>query len=248
MMRNILFVIILIFVIGISYFFNNTELFNILQENNFSINYYVITLNQSSRLENIKIQEKKLNKMINIITGVNGLELNQEELLDKRILSKDFYIKDDTKRSKEIGCYQSHMLIYKIINEKFTGFSVIFEDDFNIKGENLNLYLENIIKTMEKNHKPFDIIYLANTFDNVGLQVIDNIYSIDTNKFSVGTFGYLINNSSIGKIIDLTKLIDMAIDMKLDKLIKNSQLNCFVIYPNLISHDYSMASIVNPKN
>lgn len=247
-MRNILFVIILIFVIGISYFFNNTELFNILQENNFSINYYVITLNQSSRLENIKIQEKKLNKMINIITGVNGLELNQEELLDKRILSKDFYIKDDTKRSKEIGCYQSHMLIYKIINEKFTGFSVIFEDDFNIKGENLNLYLENIIKTMEKNHKPFDIIYLANTFDNVGLQVIDNIYSIDTNKFSVGTFGYLINNSSIGKIIDLTKLIDMAIDMKLDKLIKNSQLNCFVIYPNLISHDYSMASIVNPKN
>jgi GR25 family glycosyltransferase involved in LPS biosynthesis len=221
--------------------FKKYELFDDFK--NTTINYYVITLNQESRLNNIKIQEEKLAKPINIITGINGLSLDQKSLLDNGILSKDFYILNDNKRAKEIGCYQSHLSIYNLINKNtLSDYSVIFEDDFDIKQENLNLELENIIKSLDNN---FDIIYLGNTFDNVGTQFKNNIYSIDKNKFSIGTFAYLVNNKNIKKIIGLTELIDRPIDIKLDYLIKNSLLTGYVIFPNLVSYKLEIPSTIN---
>ena len=92
------------------------------------------------------------------------------------------------------------------------------------------------------NNDNFDIIFLGNTFDNVGLQYKENIYHIDKNKKTVGTFAYIINNKNIDKIISLTKLIDESIDIKLNNLIVSNLLNAYVVYPNVISYKEGILS------
>jgi len=74
--------IILILILVIFYFlqFNKYEKF--INDNlNNNIDFYVISLKSLERLQNIDLQNKKLNTNINIIDAVNGLQLNQNELL-----------------------------------------------------------------------------------------------------------------------------------------------------------------------
>jgi GR25 family glycosyltransferase involved in LPS biosynthesis len=82
----------------------------------------------------------------------------------------------------------------------------------------------------------FDLLFLGNTFNNVGKHLKNNIYHIDKNKYTIGTFAYLINNSNVNKIIELTNLIDSPIDNKIDTLIKNNKIKSFVVHPTIINY------------
>ena len=90
---------------------------NKLEENNFEeINFYTISLKKRERLENIEKQNKKLKTKIKIIDAINGINIEQNKLLEENILSKNF-VDNNLKRNKEIGCYLSHKKIYEIIKE-----------------------------------------------------------------------------------------------------------------------------------
>lgn len=239
--------IILILILVIFYFlqFNKYEKF--INDNlNNNIDFYVISLKSLERLQNIDLQNKKLNTNINIIDAVNGLQLNQNELLKLGEISQSFY-NEDSKRSKEIGCHKSHFNIYNLINNNLNKkkYSVVLEDDFNVIPENINEKMETLLNNISD--LDFDIIFLGNTFPNNSIDKIkDDLYLIDKNKYTIGTFAYLINNKNIDKIINLTKLIDAPIDNKLDTLIKNNSLNAFVVYPNLINYiAESKSNIIN---
>jgi GR25 family glycosyltransferase involved in LPS biosynthesis len=212
------------------------------------LDFYVISLDNHSdpisntkRKLNIKLQEEKLQAPIKIFDAIDGNLIFQQELIEKNILDKNFSL-PTSKRNKEIGCYLSHITLYKqILSNKspLTKYTCIFEDDFNL---NQNFYLNQILSQLNFD---FDICFLGNTFDNHGNQITKDIYSIDKNKFTIGTYGYLIANSNIEKIIQLTKLIDSPIDNKLDWAYKNNLLNCVVCYPNIVSHQYDYDSSIN---
>jgi GR25 family glycosyltransferase involved in LPS biosynthesis len=238
--------ILLLFAIAIIYFqTSHYELF-INDDINDDINFYVITLKTPDRIQNINLQNKKLNANIIITDAVNGINLNQDELLKIGELSKLFYNNNDIKRNKEIGCYKSHYNIYNLINNNYNKkkYSIILEDDFNIIPENVTKQIQNLVKNLDDysnlNQNPnfdFDIIFLGNTFANHSNDVLkDNIHYIDKNKFTIGTFAYLVNNKNISKIIEATKIIDSPIDNKMDTLIKNNQINAYVVFPNLINY------------
>ena len=91
----------------------------------------------------------------------------------------------------------------------------------------------------------FDIIFLGNTYSNNGTCYKGNIYNVDKNKETVGTFAYLINNKNIQKLLNCTKYIDEPIDLKFNSLIKTDNLKTFTIVPNIINYKIELPSLIN---
>ena len=131
----------------------------------------------------------------------------------------------------EIGCYLSHLMLIKTLLNKVDGYTVIFEDDFDIMDDNLHTHIINIINKTSDN---FDIIFLGNLNNNYDIHIIDDIYSINKNIPLWGTHGYLINNKYATKIYNKLLNMDLEIDNKFKKLIDDKEINGLVIYPILV--------------
>jgi GR25 family glycosyltransferase involved in LPS biosynthesis len=208
-----------------------------------NISCMVITLGNIDRLKNIEEQQNKNNIYIQKIDAVNGSLLNQDDLIRDNIL--DVRFKEGTsKRKNEIGCYLSHLKIYKTVlnSNKVDGITIVLEDDFIINTNNFYESIENIIN--ELRDIDYDIVYLGNTFGNAGEQYKNNIYYVDKNNKILGTYGYLINNKNAKKIYELTKFVDTQIDEKINNLIKENKLNAFIVKPNIINHNYGLESTI----
>lgn len=201
---------------------------------------HVITMKNDNRIKNIEEQQKKCQIKINIFDAFNGNTLSESnyknELKEKGLLDESNGFKpDEKKRNREIGCYLSHLNIYKMIKDKMRNsnykkkYTIIFEDDVKLDDN----FMQKLKKGMEiiKN-KNFDLFYLGTTWVKAGDVVQDNIHT-NAKEPMYGTFAYIVNNNNIDKIINLTEKIDAAIDVKLDKLIKNKQLNTYYFYPRI---------------
>ena len=210
---------------------------------------YVITLGKEERMLNIKNQQSKINKKINIFDGINGLKLNLDELKRKNMLSDNPNLSKNKNHAKrEIGCYLSHLNIFKKIkknNKK--GYTIIFEDDFLINTDNLLEDVKKAIKTLNSKNINFDFLFLGNSTNNYGAHIVDNLYNIDNNKKLYGLYGYVVNNKNIDKIIDKTNKIDRPIDVIIQDLSYNNIFDTYVLYPHLINHQWSYKSTVNNK-
>lgn len=216
----------------------------------YDIQYYVITMGQPKRLENIETQLAKLNPPIEIkrIDAINGDDLDLEKMvkdgkLDREVLTnndktfRSFGVKE--KRKYEVGCYLSHQKAYKEIeaNGNPNGFSIVLEDDFEIQPgfyEKLNEGLDYLTE----NKTDFDILFLglkSEKNDHIG----SNIYK-PVCKYIYScwyTHAVLINNKNISKILDKTQYIDHAIDIKIIDLSEKGKLNIFRIMPDIVNQN-----------
>jgi len=196
---------------------------------------YVISLKHEDRIKNIEKQQGKINEKIEIFDAVKGDQLDINELLESGIV--DVKYKNASKQEKRvIGCYMSHLnLLNEIKNKNESGYTIIFEDDFDIVNPNFLDDVKKIIDNMKNNKIDFDLILLGNLNDNKGEQIMDNIYKIDQKEHLWGTHGYLVNNSNIEKIIEKIKIVDNPIDIKYEILGKNNVLNINVINPTIVN-------------
>jgi GR25 family glycosyltransferase involved in LPS biosynthesis len=219
-------------------------------QNEETITIFVITLKQEKRLINIEKQEKKLGEKIIMHDAVKGDLLDIDQLINEGLISEASYKDGADYRKREIGCYMSHISIYNNIkkNNENDGYTIVFEDDFNINTDNFIHDVDTIIKNINNNNIDFDIIFLGNINSNKGDRVIDNIFKVNKNDQLLGTHGYLINNKNIDKIIDETKFIDMPIDIKLDNLSKSKQLNIYVVHPTIVDQSGSDYSSIRDMN
>ena len=206
------------------------------------LDLYVITLGKEERIANIKSQETKIGKKINIYNGVIGLNLDMNDLIKKDILSEYHNLSKNANHAKrEAGCYLSHLNIYKKIKkDNKKGYTIIFEDDFLVDSENLLEEVKKAIDTLD-----FDFLFLGNTKNNYGENIIDNLYKVNPKKRLWGLYGYLINNKNIDKIIDKTKKIDRPIDVIIEYLSYNNVFNTIIMYPNIIKHQSNYKSTVD---
>lgn len=229
--------LLMILIIGL-FFYKNSEIdnFDIIQK----IDYYVITMKEESRIKNIKTQienqkqtmkkkdeETKKNDYfdftINNVDAVIGKNLNLKELIAKKIVSENVENINETdlthnnlnSRKNEIGCYMSHLKTYDAIanSSNKSGYSAIFEDDF-ILSEDFVYKLESTLKTIIETNIDFDILVLGIAGGN-GETVNADISYVNPNSF--GSYGYLINNKNIDKIINEMKYIDKTVDVKIFK-------------------------------
>jgi GR25 family glycosyltransferase involved in LPS biosynthesis len=131
----------------------------------------------------------------------------------------------------QVGCYLSHYNIYKKIRQdNRLGYTIVFEDDFVIKDENLLNKIKKIIENTNKKEIDFDLLFLGNLKDNHGTQIVDNLYYVDKSNNLYGTHAYVVNNKNINKIISKTENIDRPIDNKLEDCAKNETLNIEIPY------------------
>jgi GR25 family glycosyltransferase involved in LPS biosynthesis len=240
-----LFVIIIIIIISIFFLYENFHIKKIENINlNNHLSFNVITLSNQERLKNIEEQENILDIKINKFDGVKGIKINQDELVKNKILDINFKF-DSIKRSNEIGCYQSHLNLLKSLKNSNLHYHIILEDDFKfILGTN---FIETVNKILEQTQiYSFDIIFLGWTNENESSYKYfsPNLYWFDNlNNFS-GTYGYIVNQKSIDKIIDLISFIDMPIDEKYKSLYINKKLNIYWSSVKLIEPNYLLPSTI----
>jgi GR25 family glycosyltransferase involved in LPS biosynthesis len=235
---NYIISILLIVIVIIFTFFkpkSNIELFDI----SYILDLYVITLGNKERLENIEQQQEKINNKIDIFPAVNGKKSDINEL------KKKYNIRNQKLKMSEIGCYLSHLNIYKKIKQdNKKGYTIIFEDDFLVKSDNLLDEVRKIITILNNKNIDFDFIFLGNLRNNYGKNIQDNIYNIDNGNNLFGTHGYVVNNKNIHKIIDKTNKIDKPIDIKIQDLSYKKILTTIVISPNLIIQNNNIKSTI----
>jgi GR25 family glycosyltransferase involved in LPS biosynthesis len=210
------------------------------------IDMYVITLGKQERMENIKKQEQKINNKIEIFNAVNGKNLDIDNLKNNNILENENKLSENyNHKMGEIGCYLSHLNIYKKIKENNKkGYTIIFEDDFLINSDNLINEVKKAIDVLNSKNIDFDFLFLGNLNDNHGENIADNLYYIDKNVNLYGTHGYIINNKNIDKIIDNLNKIVKPIDNSIQDLSYDSVFNTIVIYPNLVNQEGQLKSTI----
>ena len=238
---SILLIIIVIFFAFLKINYKNENF-----EDSNTLDMYVITLGKEERLENIKNQQNKINNKIEIYNGVIGLNLDKNELIKNNILSASHNLsKNDNHSKREIGCYLSHLNIYKKIKENNKkGYTIIFEDDFLINSDNFINEVKKGIDILNSKNIDFDFLFLGNLNDNHGENIADNLYYIDKNVNLFGTHGYIINNKNIDKIFDNLNKIVKPIDNAIQDLSYDSVFNTIVIYPNLINQQEQLKSTI----
>jgi GR25 family glycosyltransferase involved in LPS biosynthesis len=184
------------------------------------------------KYNNILNIEKQINQKINIFDAIVGKNVNLKNLkiFDENIKFNFIYT-----FIGEVGCYLSHlMLIKQASNDTYNDYTVIFEDDFKVKNNNLTEEINNIIN---KTNGDFDMIYLGNLNNNHKDQIIDNIYTVDSESPLWGTHALLINNKNANKILSNIINIDKAIDNKYKGIIHKNNIKAYVIYPTLVEQN-----------
>jgi len=121
-----------------------------------SIKIYLINLKK--RVD--RLNDNLLNnpfKNYEIIYGFDGKNINGE-LSDEINLMKKFNLGPG-----EIGCFISHLRIYKKIVENNIGYALILEDD-NIFCNDFMIKFKNIIDDKKSSNVKFDILYIGGRF------------------------------------------------------------------------------------
>lgn len=240
-MKNINVILIfwssLIFSLLLIYFVVFLFLYKKLKRNEFfsdfhhDVEMFVITMKDKDRLENIETQQNKIGKSNQIQTfdAIVGKNVNAEELITTGVLNEK-YKHPSHLNYGEIGCYLSHLNLLKSVKKR-EGYTIIFEDDFDIKDTEFIKHINSIIKSIKNQ---FDIIFLGNLNDNHGEHIVDDIYKIDKGNWMWGTHAYLVNNENIDHIVDNMKRMTSAIDDMYETNAKMEILNICLIYPIMV--------------
>ena len=208
------------------------------------IDMYVISLQHKDRLKNIEEQQTKISKQIQIFDAVKGDKLNMDELIASGIIDPK-YKNADKKAMREVGCTMSHLKLIEQIPKR-SGYTIIFEDDFNIVSDNFLKDVNDALQKIQEKQVPFDILFLGNLNSIKGAQIVDNVYEVDDEGDLWGTHGYLVNNTRINKILEHISYIDMVIDNKYEVLANTKQLDILVVEPTLVNQQPTVfASTIN---
>jgi len=202
------------------------------------IDYCVISLKPPDRLQNISAQQTEIHKstgLINleIVDAVAGKELDLDSLQSEGIVKSGSEGNFSKSIKNEIGCYLSHLKIYNMIAGKNKpGYSVIFEDDISLLDGFVDK-LETLIEKMKDTN--FDFLFLSILNGRGGEQVYENVYNLPKGGEQYGTWGYMVKNESINKIIENLTPIEYLIDGAIFKKGKSGDLIVYVVEPEIVS-------------
>lgn len=263
MILFLIIVVIILILFVLFYLFNAVEKF----ENNKNTPIFVISLKRAKdRRQKLKktLQDEK---NVIIINAVDGKNMSPED-----IILKEKYIKNNELNPGQIGCFLSHVKIWKYIVDNNIPDAVILEDDI-VKLFNLNKLIDIIHSST--NILDFDIIYIGHVFekqetnrpiiDTYSVSELNNsyeyyfetgsktqIYPNKQIKFykstkPYGTHAYIISNSGAKNLLKIfyDKFQTQAIDIELVNAITETKINSYSMYPTLVNQDGSTSYIEN---
>lgn len=260
-----IFILLLIISIGLYILLqtksSTREYFN---SNQFSLNdidYYVITMGQANRLQNIKTQLDKLNSQLptagtsielHHIDAVNGDDLDLNELVSigkipRQVLTDPVYHgfmpgEKMNRRKYEIGCYMSHLKTLEEIKKSPKKYSIVFEDDFEIK-DGFYSTLQQSMNYILQDQPDFDMILLGINGPGVRSKVLNNsVYQfscdpVELHNKCYGSHAYLIPQEKADKIHGMIDHIDDLIDTTILRMGEENRIKLLQIYPDIVTQN-----------
>jgi GR25 family glycosyltransferase involved in LPS biosynthesis len=235
-MKYLLLTLIFIIILYLAYnYFTSVENFT---EDDFDV-YVINMVSNKERLDNFMKEYNNSDlafKKINVYPAIVGKDLDltkyvsvnaHQQIIDTEKTGKRIHHYDLTRGA--VGCYMSHLNVYKKIAASNKKFGLIFEDDVKIATDFYKRMLYGL------NTVPDDWnIYLLGI---VCLKCdIKNDY-INVNRFW-GLHGYLVKKETAALLVEkLSKLIKKQIDAEISLMIKNKQLKIYGINPLIVIQD-----------
>lgn len=168
------------------------------------------------------------------IEGINGKKINIRNFVDEKSYFK--ILKAEKKGYRlyhyeltrgAVGCYLSHLKIYRNVAEQDQEFAMIFEDDVKIIKPNLLHEINNVLSSIPSD---WDILLLGCVCFVCGKFVT----YYDVNRYFL-MHGYLIKKSSAKKILHLleNELIKQQIDAKLSDMAEKGLIKIYCLRDKL---------------
>lgn len=177
-------------------------------------------------------------------TGINALRydavLSGSEREKRSLLALSDSGVSTSLSGNELSCFLSHFNVWRIVAEGSDEKVLVLEDDLFFSS-----HFRAVIDAIENHEFDFDIVRLeAWQGDGITSQKAENLstkiklYAL--NSISGGAAAYILSKAGARKLIDLSKTIDMAVDLFLfrqDSPVPN-KLKIFTIIPCVaIQHD-----------
>jgi len=223
--------------------FKSQELFENFTEDDFDV--YVINLvSNTERLESFKYQYEKsdlawkkyivypavVGKELDIIKYVTPDAYNQVMETDATKRRKHHY--DITKGA--VGCYLSHLDIYRKIAASNKKYGLIFEDDVMIATD----FYKRMLYGLNTVPGDWDIYLLG----LICLKCDIKSEYINVNRFW-GLHGYLVKKEAAQRLVNnLDKLISKQIDADISLLIKEKRVKVYGINPIIVAQQNAFLS------
>lgn len=168
------------------------------------------------------------------VDNVNSLiaehNLNEYDLkIFDAIMAKNFPIKQTWGTLGMVGCYLSHLQIWKeCIRNNDTEPVLIMEDDFKVGSIGFRSVMKTILENVDEN---WDFIMLGYYYKGNKIDVNENISILD--KWW-GIHFYLINPQNLKNKIYLFDKMETQIDLQIMKLMNAGEVNVYFSKTNLI--------------
>lgn len=193
------------------------------------IKAHVINLEKNKERYERFMESYDLNEIhIERFNAIVGKDLDPEKYISKNAYNKLLLMEEKGYRTQHselsrgaIGCYLSHVELYKKLINDNCEYYLIFEDDAILLPDSYNTILE-ILKTAPKD---WDIINLSVGY---GYTYYKDFVSDEYIKYKhfYGTLCYIINKKGARKILEEfeSKPMTMQIDSKMSHMIQNDKL------------------------
>lgn len=199
---------------------------NIDRLQNFEQSYF----NSDMSFKKFNIFPAVIGKDLNLINYVSPKAYKQILMSEKTGTRMHHY---DLTRGA-VGCYLSHLSIYKNIIEKNMKYGIIFEDDAIIAND----FYKRLLYGLNVVPKNWDIFLLG----VICLKCDVGKEYINIKRFW-GTHGYIVNNQSAKKLLEyLDKPLSKQIDADMSLLIKKGIINVYAINPVIVVQDNKFGS------
>ena len=230
-------------VVVVYFIYNKTGIFEGFTNDDFDV-YVINMVSNKERLESFKHQYEKsdlawknyivypavVGKDLDIVKYVTPEAYSQLMQTDATKIRKHHY--DITRGA--VGCYLSHLDIYKKIAASDKKYGLIFEDDVMIATDFYKRMLYGI-NTVPDDWEVYLLGLICLKCD------VKNDY-INVNRFW-GTHGYLVKKDAAQKLVaNFDKLISKQIDAEISLLIKQNKIKVYSINPIIVTQHTSFIS------
>lgn len=234
---------ILIAVVIVYFIINKTRFFEGFTNDDFDV-YVINMVSNTERLSSFKHQYDKSDlawKNYIVYPAVVGKDLDIVKYVTPEAYAQ-LIETDITKRRKHhyditrgaVGCYLSHLDIYRKIATSDKKYGLIFEDDVMIATD----FYKRMLFGLNTVPSDWDIYLLG----LICLKCDVKGDYINVNRFW-GTHGYLVKKETAVKLIsNLDKLINKQIDADISLLIKQNKIKVYAINPIIVAQQNAFLS------
>lgn len=228
---------------------------------------YVINLDRSpERYDDVRKQLDKYNLKHIKFSAIDGYKIKLQNLannleisglqigsLPKKLLNDKYKLKCSEATTVtltslknltpgEIGCLCSHLEVWNDVVKNQYSTAVILEDDV-ILSDNFDEKLRKLIVGAPQD---YDILYLGLRFGSFAKQFVlfnDEVFKINVKNANDTTHGYMINDKSAVKLLELARNVNAPIDLYLSSLV--GEINTYMAKELIVKENPKMSSEIS---